>query len=288
MTQSRPALGRGLSALIPPTASASGARVEMVDIDLIAPNPQQPRQRFDEEQLRELAESIREHGVLQPVIVSRTDSGAGPATYQLIAGERRVQAARMAGLERMPVIVREATDAEQLELALIENIQRADLNPLEEALALRRLIDEFGLTQEELSRRLGLGRTAIANAVRLLQLEEEIRESLASGQISEGHARALLSINDKRVRLDAWRKIVSDDLSVRQAEEVAKALRAAHAIPPKTAPRRVDPHVRALEDRLRQALGTRVSLVQGRSGGRIIISYHSEDELDGILRRMRA
>ena len=284
MTSSRPALGRGLSALIP---SGTAARVDSVDIDLIAPNPQQPRQRFDEHALRELADSIREHGVLQPVIVTRTDSGAGPATYQLIAGERRLQAARMAGLTRMPVLIKEAAEAEMLELALVENIQRADLNPLEEALAFKRLSDDFGLTQDDVARRVGRSRVAVANTVRLLQLEDDIRASLASGQISEGHARALLAIADRRVRLDTWRKIVSDSLTVRQAEEIAKALRAGHQ-PAGKKPRKADPHVRALEDRIRRALGTRVSLVKSRSGGRIIISYHNDDELDGILHRMRA
>jgi ParB family chromosome partitioning protein len=286
MTSPRPALGRGLSALIPQNA-AQGS-VDTVDIDLIAPNPHQPRQHFDQHALRELADSIREHGVLQPVIVSRTDSGAGPATYQLIAGERRWQAARMAGLARIPVLVKEAAGADALELALVENIQRADLNPIEEALAFRRLADEFGLTQDAVAKRVGRSRVSVANTTRLLQLEDDIKASLASGQISEGHARALLAIDDRRVRLDTWRKIVADALTVRQAEEIAKALKGGATAKGGKKLRRVDPHVRAVEDRIRGALGTRVSLVKSRTGGRIIISYHNDDELDGILRRMRA
>jgi ParB family chromosome partitioning protein len=287
-SQHRPALGRGLSALIPQT-SRSGS-VEMVDIDLISPNPQQPRMHFDSEALQELADSIREHGVLQPVIVTRTQSDMGPATYQLIAGERRLQAARLAGETRMPVLVKEAAGQELLELALVENIQRRDLNPIEEAIAFKKLADEFGLTQEQIAHRVGRGRVAVANTIRLLSLEEDIRASLGSGQISEGHARALLGIEDSATRLDAWRKIVADAMTVRQAEEIAKALR---AVKPATssgraAGRRVDPHLQAVEDELRHALGARVSIAKARSGGRIIISAHSDAELDGLIDRLRA
>ena len=177
MTSShRQALGRGLSALIPKTGSGSG--VETVDIDLIVPNPHQPRTNFDAEALRELAESIREHGVLQPVVVTQIASDLGPMTYQLIAGERRVQAARMAGVERMAVVVREAAGKELLEIALVENLQRQDLNPLEEAQAFRGLNEEFGLTQEQIAQRVGRSRTAVANTLRLLALEDDIRASL--------------------------------------------------------------------------------------------------------------
>lgn len=293
MTSSqRPALGRGLSALIPSTPSAadgSGSTVDLVDIDLITPNPQQPRLRFEPEALQELADSIREHGVLQPVLVSRVPSELGPATYQLIAGERRLQAARIAGVERMPVIVREAAGSTLLELALVENIQRRDLNPIEEALAFKRLSDEFGQTQEQIAQRVGRSRASVANMVRLLTLEEDIRASLASGQISEGHARALLAIELPSIRLDAWRRIVADALTVRQAEEIARQLRATSAPaakPDGRAQRRIDPHTRAIEDKLRQALGARVAVIKGRAGGRITISYHNDDELEGILERI--
>ncbi len=290
-SQHRPALGRGLSALIPQT-NRSGS-VEMVDIDLIVPNPQQPRMHFDAAALEELADSIREHGVLQPVIVTRVQSDMGLATYQLIAGERRLQAARIAGETRMPVLVKEAAGQELLELALVENIQRRDLNPIEEATAFRRLADEFALTQEQIAKRVGRGRVAVANTMRLLSLEDDIRASLASGQISEGHARALLGIEDSGTRLDAWRKIVADAMTVRQAEEIAKALRAVSPHPEQTGAsrspgRRSDPHLLAVEDELRHVLGSRVAIAKARSGGRIIISAHSDAELDGVIEKLRA
>jgi len=289
MTSShRPALGRGLSALIPRTGS--GAGIETVDIDLIVPNPHQPRLRFDAAALSELAESIREHGVLQPIVVTQSASDLGPMTYQLIAGERRLQAARMAGLERMPVVVREAAGKELLEIALVENLQRQDLNPLEEAQAFRGLNEDFGMTQEQIAARVGRSRTAVANTLRLLSLENDIRASLASGQISEGHARALLGIEDSGTRLDAWRRIVSDTMTVREAEEIATALRSVHRPKSTTRGRRsikkVDPHVTALENELRQALGMPVAIKKRRTGGSIVIRFHSEDELLGIITRI--
>ena len=288
MTSShRPALGRGLSALIPKTGS--GAGVETVDIDLIVPNPHQPRLHFDADALRELADSIREHGVLQPVVVTQTVSDLGPMTYQLIAGERRLQAARMAGIERMPVVVREAAGKELLEIALVENLQRQDLNPLEEAQAFRGLNEEFDMTQEQIAARVGRSRTAVANTLRLLSLEEDIRASLASGQITEGHARALLGIDDSRTRLDTWRRIVSDTMTVREAEEIAGALRSVnkpkHAVD-RRSNKRADPHVSALESELRQAIGMPVTIKKRRTGGTVSIRYHSEDELLGIVTRI--
>lgn len=288
MTSShRPALGRGLSALIPKTGS--GAGVETVDIDLIVPNPHQPRLHFDADALRELADSIREHGVLQPVVVTQSASDLGPMTYQLIAGERRLQAARMAGIERMPVVVREAAGKELLEIALVENLQRQDLNPLEEAQAFRGLNEDFDMTQEQIAARVGRSRTAVANTLRLLSLEEDIRASLASGQITEGHARALLGIDDSRTRLDTWRRIVSDTMTVREAEEIASALRSVNK-PKSAADRRskrsADPHVSALESELRQAIGMPVTIKKRRTGGTVSIRYHSEDELLGIVTRI--
>jgi ParB family chromosome partitioning protein len=277
-------LGRGLSALIPKTAA--GAGVETVDIDLITPNPHQPRASFEPGALRELAESIREHGVLQPIVVTLADSGMGPTTYQLIAGERRLQAARMAGVTRMPVVVREAAGHELLEIALVENLLREDLNPLEEAQAFRRLHDEFSMTQEHIARRIGRSRGAVANTLRLLALPREIQESIRSGQISEGHARALLSIDDPQLRLDVWRKIVSDELTVRQAEEIARSLRSGTRGRKAAKVRRVDPHVRALEDDLRRRLGTPVAVRKGARGGSIVIRFHSDEELEGIIEKI--
>jgi len=289
MTSShRPALGRGLSALIP-SSPKTASSVDTVDVDLIVPNPQQPRVSFDEDALRELADSIAEHGVLQPLVVTKAGSDLGPATYQLIAGERRLQAARRAGLTHVPVVIKEATGAQLLEIALVENIQRKDLNPIEEAVAFKRLSEDFSMTQEQIARRVGRSRVTVANTIRLLSLEDDIRASLASGQISEGHARALLAIDGRATRLDAWRKIVADALTVRQAEEIAKALKAtsSKARPDGRSQRRIDPHTRTIEDELRTALSARVSLVRGRTGGRIIISFHSDTELDEILARVR-
>ncbi len=282
----RPALGRGLGSLIPKTNA--GAGVETVDVDLIVPNPHQPRSHFDQAALQELADSIREHGVLQPVIVTEARSDLGPATYQLVAGERRLQAARLAGVTRMPVIVKEAADRELLELALVENLQREDLNPLEEAAAFKRLADDFEMTQEQIARRVGRSRTAVANTLRLLALEDDIRVSLQSGQISEGHARALLSIDNVEMRMDAWRRVVGGGLTVREAEEIARALKATAGRTKAAAKvkRRVDAHVRAIEDNLRHAIGSPVSVARGRKGGRIVIRFHSDDELEGIIARI--
>ena len=290
MTSShRPALGRGLSALIPKTGQGAGSGVDTVDIDLIVPNPHQPRLHFDADALRELSESIREHGVLQPVIVTQAGSDLGPMTYQLIAGERRLQAARMAGVERMPVVVREAAGKELLEIALVENLQRQDLNPLEEAFAFRGLNEDFGMTQEQIAARVGRSRTAVANTLRLLSLEEDIRTSLASGQITEGHARALLGIDDARTRLDTWRRIVSDTMTVREAEEIATALRSVNkpsARSDRRSTRNVDTHVTALESELRQAIGMPVTIKKRRTGGTVSIRFHSEEELLSIITRI--
>jgi ParB family chromosome partitioning protein len=296
MTSShRPALGRGLSALIPKTNNTPG--IETVDIDLVVPNPEQPRMSFDQDALRELADSIREHGVLQPLIVTAVQTDLGPTTYQLIAGERRLQAARQAGIERIPVVIREAAGRELLEIALIENIQREDLNPIEESQAFTRLANDYGMTQDDIAKRIGRSRSAVTNTMRLMLLEEDIRASLLSGQITEGHARSLLHIDDRALRLDTWRKIVSDGLNVRQVEEIARLLRETHNRAPSTVPQptpaapvrghsRLDPHVRALEDDLRSALGAYVSLQVHGSGGRIIIRFHSPEELDGIIERI--
>lgn len=281
--------------MIPRTA-AGGGGIDTVDIDLITPNPEQPRATFNQEALEQLAASIREHGVLQPVVVTevppelvRPGGSSRPMTYQLIAGERRLQAARMAGMTRMPVVIREATGAALLEIALVENLLREDLNPLEEAAAFHRLTDEFRLTQEDIGARIGRSRTSVANTLRLLGLAKEIQDSLRSGQITEGHARALLSIEAPHLRLDVWRKIVSDELTVRQAEEFAKAVRAGVGAHPavrgiSASPR--DPDVQALEDDLRHALGTAVTLRRRGHAGSILIRFHSDEELEGIIEKL--
>jgi ParB family chromosome partitioning protein len=260
---------------------------EMLDIDLIAPNPEQPRTHFEPERLRELADSIGQHGIIQPLVVSRDEDGG----YRLIAGERRLQAARLAGLASVPVVVREATNTELLELAIIENIQRADLNPIEEAHAYRRLIDEYGLTQEDAAKRVGKSRAAVANALRLLALEHEIRRSLVEGEVSEGHARALLGLPDSKARLDAWREVVRRRLSVRDTEALvrrqlsqANGNAPAHVAPPSTARR--DALMADIERRLQRALSTRVSVQPQKKGARILIECYSAEEFDNVVRQL--
>lgn len=274
-------LGRGLGALIP----TSAAEAETLDVDLIVSNPHQPRSAVDPESLASLAESIREHGVIQPLLVTRVQpEGGGPAVYQLIAGERRLQAARLAGLARVPVVVKEASSSDVLELALVENLQRADLNPLEEAQAFRRLVDQFGLTQETIAARVGRSRTAVANALRLLTLSDELKASLARGEISEGHARALLGLPSEAQRRQAWQRVVERGLSVRETEALVRQWPATAR---RKAPRRrPDPEVADLEERLRAALGTRVSLRRGRRGGRLTIHFYSDEELEALLGRL--
>ena len=299
MTHPRRGLGRGLDALIsggtaPPPAAMDGRTAaapvvassrrgpDLLDIDLISPNPEQPRTHFEPEKLRELADSIREHGIIQPLVVSH-DPGGG---YRLIAGERRLQAARLAGLPAVPVVIREAADSELLQLALVENIQRADLNAIEEALAYKRLTEEYHLTQEEAAKRVGKGRVAVANALRLLALESEIRRSIVAGEISEGHARALLGIPEGKGRIEAWREVVKRHLSVRDTEAlVRRALAAspASANRPGATTARRDANIADIETRLRRALSTRVSIVPQKKGARITIECFSAEEFDNVV-----
>ena len=266
-------LGRGLGALIP--RAAVGLRD--IPVDSILPNPLQPRTHFDEQELEDLAQSIREHGLLQPVLVSQRRDG----TFQLITGERRWRAAQLAGMPSVPAMVKEATPQASLEMALVENIQRRDLNPLEEAHAFRQLIDEHGLTQEKLGQRIGKSRVAVTNTLRLLHLPEPVREALASGSITEGHARAILMANGETQRLLLLERVLADHLSVRDTEALAREMNApsarTHAAEAVT-----DPDVERLEDAFRQALGTRVRLLKGRRGGRLVIHFFSDDELQGI------
>jgi ParB family chromosome partitioning protein len=294
----RGGLGRGLDALFssgsPPveqvaaTPEPAAARTapSTVDIDLIAPNPRQPRTAIDAEALAALVDSVRQHGLIQPLVVSRRATASGGAAYVLIAGERRLQAARAAGLNRVPVVVREATPQQQLELALVENIQRADLNPLEEAAAFQHLQREFGLTQEALAERIGRSRVAVTNTLRLLALPDSIKQSLAANEISEGHARALLGLPDA-AQTALWRQVVEKGLSVRQTEALARALReAAPGATTKPAPRRPDPDAAALVERLERALGTGVQINRGRNGGKLVIRFYSDDELDALVQML--
>jgi ParB family chromosome partitioning protein len=265
-------LGRGLGALIPHPAVG----LREIPVEQIRPNPWQPRTFFDEQELGELAQSIREHGVLQPVLVSQQTDGS----FQLITGERRWRAVQLAGMPTIPAMVKEATPQASLEMALVENIQRRDLNPLEEAHAYRQLLDEHGLTQEQLGQRIGKSRVAVTNTLRLLHLPEEVRQTLANGTITEGHARAILMANGEAQRLRLLQRVLDEHLSVRDTEALARQMNASRVTTTEAAP--PDPDVDRLEDAFRQALGTRVRLMRGRHGGRLVIHFFSDEELQGI------
>ena len=272
----RTGLGRGLEALIPVAERPPGG-VAQVPVSAITPNPMQPRTSLGKDTLAELAASIVEHGLIQPLIVTQQ----GPDRYQLIAGERRWQAARMAGLMTVPVIVKEATPQQILELALVENIQRADLNPLEEASAFRQLVDEFGLTQEQVAGRVGKSRVAVTNTLRLLRLPDEVKQALVDGAIHEGHARALLALPTPEAQVAALKVVTRKALSVRQTEELVRRL-TAQPPPPRSQPP-VPPETLALEREFRDTLGTKVDLRRNRKGqGRLVIHFFSEEELQAI------
>ena len=274
-------LGRGLAALIPGTS----AGLDEIDIDLIVPNPHQPRLTVDEAELQSLSDSIREHGVIQPLLVSASERDG---VYQLIAGERRLRAARLAGLKRVPVVIKEVASAELLELALVENLQRQDLSPLEEAQAYRRLHDEFTMTQEAIGARVGRSRAAVANAMRLLSLSDEMKDSLALSEITEGHARALLGIEDETARREVWRQVIDRGLTVRQTEELGRRAVATRAAPAPAVPDayRAEPDVSAVEARIRAALGTKVELRRRANGrGQLVLHFYSDEELNALLAR---
>jgi ParB family transcriptional regulator, chromosome partitioning protein len=271
-------LGRGLDALIPVETQQHNGDIPLVALDSIVANPRQPRKEMAEEELKSLAASIREHGILQPLIV--TTDGI-PDRYILIAGERRLRAARLAGLEVVPVIVRQATDQERLELALIENVQRADLSPLETAEAYAKLSDEFGLSHEEIAVRVGKNRATVTNTMRLLKLSDSAKTALASGKISEGHARTLLSLNSPQAQSAALQSIITNDLNVRQTEElVHKMSGEKQPAQPKAA---VPEEIKSLEERLQTHLGTRVNLHHGKKGGSLVIHYYSDEELNSLV-----
>ena len=281
MAEKRPALGRGLSALIPdapPTSPApSVATAERgfdVDTDLLRPNKFQPRGRMDDAKIEDLARSIMANGIIQPIVVRRVENG-----YEIIAGERRWRAAQRAGLLKVPVAVRDIPEDRLLAAALIENIQREDLNPLEEAQAYRRLADEFHLTQDQIADAVGKDRSSVANYVRLLRLPHELRDDIAAGSLSMGHARALLSLPDAAAQLRVGRDVVAKQLSVRETEALVK--KAVEPERKKEEPQK-DVHTRAAEDRLRFVLGTRVRIIRKRKRGRLEIDFGSEDELQRI------
>lgn len=279
-------LGKGLDALIPGSSGSSQPEREAgsmeIALDQIVPNPRQPRVQMDETELQGLADSIREHGVLQPLIVSYDGQ---LDRYILIAGERRWRASRLAGLENVPVILRQASEQQRLELALIENVQRADLTPLETAEAYHHLIDEFGLTHEEVAARVGKSREAVTNTHRLVKLPEEVKLGLVQGLITEGHARALLSLEaSPQVLLDVYKTVVNNKLSVRQTEALVKELNGPRI---RRASRKdVPADVQEMEDQLRRYLGTRIKLRYGKDGGSLTIYYFSDEELNDMITKI--
>jgi ParB family chromosome partitioning protein len=279
MAEKRPALGRGLSALIPDAPPPpSPERALEVDIDLLRPNKFQPRTRMDDGRIEELSRSIRANGVIQPIVVRKADSG-----YEIVAGERRWRASQRAGLHKVPIVVRDIPDDRLLAAALIENIQREDLNPIEEANAYRRLADEFGLTQEQIAESVGKDRSSVANYVRLLKLPDAVRDHVASGVLSMGHARALLSLPDAATQLRIGQDVVDRKLSVRETEALVK--RTLNP-PPKKPEVDKDVHTRAAEERLRFALGTRVRIERKGKGGRIEIDFGDENELHRLYEQL--
>jgi len=280
MAEKRPALGRGLSALIPdaPAAPAAGERALDVDIDLLRPNRFQPRTAMDDTRIDELARSIKANGVIQPIVVRKADKG-----FEIIAGERRWRASQRAGLLKVPVVVREISDDRLLPVALIENIQREDLNPIEEAQAYRQLADDYHLTQEQIADSVGKDRSSIANYLRLLRLPSEVRNNLSAGTLSMGHARALLALTDEAAQLRVARDVLARNLSVRETESIVK--KPIDPATPREEPEK-DVHTRAAEDKLRFALGTRVRIVRKGKRGRIEIDFQSEDELHRLYEHL--
>jgi ParB family chromosome partitioning protein len=275
-------LGRGLSALIPQRTAGQPGPTDIA-IARIRPNPNQPRRRFDDVEMATLAASIREHGVLQPVLVTETIDG-----YQLVTGERRLRAAKAAGLERIPAVIRQLDDQAQLEVALVENLQREDLDAIEAAHGFRRLIEEFGFTHEQIAARVGRARSTVANTLRLLDLAPAVQEAVADGRLTEGHGRALGGLSSEH-QDRVLGTVVDQDLSVRQTEELVRRLRE-----PRTdqgnasqeSPARSDPDMERVEEDLRKALGTKVSLARSRRGGRIVIEYYSDEELGRLYERL--
>jgi len=284
----RSGLGRGLDALIPSEEGFSGtiessSGVTQLAVSAISPNPRQPRVRFDPAELAELAASIREHGILQPLIVTQ---GQQPGQFTLIAGERRLLAARQAALETVPVILREATQQDLVELALIENVQRADLGPLEAAEAYRQLVEDFGLSHEGVAAHVGKSRVTVTNTLRLLKLPAVVQEAIAEERITEGHARALLALTTPQAQAAALQSILKHDLNVRQTEELVRRLSGER--PPRVPRIGLPPELAAIEDRLRHRLGTKVSVNPSRKGGTLVIHYYSDEELDALVEQITA
>ena len=286
----RPALGRGLNALISghPASdsnaetqdSASNGAPYIVAVSVLQPNPDQPRMRMDPAALEDLAASIREHGILQPILVTRDPQTSGQ--YLIVAGERRWRAAQLAGLSEVPVIVTELTDRDRLAVALVENVQREDLSPLEEAYAYQRLLEDSGFTQDQVAKSVGKSRVAITNTVRLLQLPTEIRTSLAAEEITEGHARAILGAPSTEQQIRLWQRVRERNLTVRQTETAAKQVRAATQ-PGRTATAPGLPGDRLAQERLQASLSTHVQVQRGRRGGKLIIRWYDDEQLEQLV-----
>lgn len=278
----RSGLGKGLDALIPTgqKSAAGEGGITQISVESIQRNPRQPREKFDLEELENLAASIREHGVIQPLIVSPGKNGI----YTLIAGERRLQAARKAGLKTVPVVIRHATDQQLLELALIENVQRADLNPIEEAEAYYHLAKEFKMSHETIAARVGKSRVAVTNTMRLLDASAAVKQALVDGRITEGHARALLALPTAKAQENLLNQVINLDLSVRQTEALAS--RASGRKPSGKRRSSASPDITDVERRLRSSLGTKVTLKHGKKGGTVTIYYYSDEELDSLLQKL--
>lgn len=273
-------LGRGLDSLIPSESAIKPSDVQQVAVEAIRPNPHQPRTHFAKEQLAELAESIRTYGVIQPLIVKEDAGGR----YTLIAGERRLQASKLAGLATVPVVSREASDRDLVELALVENVQRADLSPLETAEAYQHMHHQFHLSHDEIARRVGKSRVAITNTLGLLELSAAVKQALLDESISEGHARALKALDTPQAQRAALSTIISQGLNVRQAEELVRKLRGTR--PKAAAKASQSAEIRDLQNELRDALGTKVKVQHSRKGGHITVFYYSDEELDSLVTRL--
>lgn len=282
-------LGKGLGALIPELEEENFDSQQVVDINLIMPNPYQPRKEFSDEKLNELAESIRIHGVIQPLLVREYQG-----KYQLIAGERRLRASKLVGLTEVPIVIREMTDQIMMEVALVENLQREDLNPIEEAEAYRRLMDEFKLTQDEIAKRVGRSRPAIANTLRLLNLPQIVQSDLAKGTLTMGHARPLLSLKTAEEQIQIWQTIQNDQLSVRQTEELIRQIiepdnvsRETKKANQKSETKSIrDPNIIEIEDELQLSLGTKVLIKPAGVGGKIEINYYSDEDFERLCERL--
>jgi ParB family chromosome partitioning protein len=274
------ALGRGLDALIPDVDTADDGQREyfQCDIDLIRPNPYQPRRRFPEDELKQLRDSIKSQGIIQPLLVRKHESG-----YELVAGERRLRAAKKAGLRKVPAIIKPVTDEKLLEISIVENIQREDLNPIERAEAYHRLISEFNLTQDQAALRVGQSRSAVANFLRLRQLPDQIKESIMNATLSMGHARALLGTQTPAEQIAAWRAVVSRGLSVRETENLVKRLKAQKPPPSKSRPSSEDIYFSGLSDELSRRLGTKVRIKRRGQRGKVEIEFYSNQDLDRLI-----